>query len=116
MIRNIVFNEIGSKLSFTDSGGFLKVMSVSDHQIVSVKAHNGHAISVAFSPNNEYIATGGQDNVICIWKLNEDSLKKEFEIRGHTDDVTCLLFDHQKHLYSASRDCSIKIWNLNGLY
>ena len=62
------------------------------------------------------IATGGQDNVICVWKMKKNSLKKEFEIHGHTDDVTCLVFDCHKHLYSASRDCSIKIWDLDGLY
>ena len=116
MIRNLVFNKDGSRLAFTDSGGYLKVMNVKNYKIIFTKAHNGHAIAVEFSPNGNFIASGGQDNVICIWELKQDVLKKRFEIRGHTDDVTCLLFDSFKHLYSASRDGSIKIWNMDGLY
>ena len=116
MIRNLVFDQESSKIAFTDSGGFLRVLRISDHSVRTVKAHNGHAIGVAFSPNGKFIASGGQDNLICIWELKQDILKKRFEIQGHTDDVTCLLFDSHKHLYSASRDGSIRIWDLDGLY
>ncbi|MDK2980144.1 MAG: hypothetical protein PWQ55_491 [Chloroflexota bacterium] len=116
MIRNLVFDRESSKIAFTDSGGFLRILRISDHSVISAKAHNGHAIGVAFSPNGKFIASGGQDNLICVWELKQDVLKKRFEIQGHTDDVTCLLFDSHKHLYSASRDGSIKIWDLDGLY
>jgi WD40 repeat protein len=116
MIRNLIFTKDSAKLAFTDSGGYLKVIELATNKVISIKAHNGHAIAIAYSPNYQYIATGGQDNVICVWKMKKNSLKKEFEIHGHTDDVTCLVFDCHKHLYSASRDCSIKIWDLDGLY
>lgn len=115
MIRNISFNLEGLSLAFTNSGGFLKILDIENKEIISTKAHNGHAIAVAFSPDDQYVATGGQDNLICIWKLKKGSLVKYFEIHGHTDDVTSLVFDHHGHLYSASRDSSIKIWNLKGL-
>nr|MBP8856586.1 hypothetical protein [Anaerolineaceae bacterium] len=61
-------------------------------------------------------ATGGQDNVICIWELKNNSIVKSFEIHGHSDDVTSLVFDNNLRLYSASRDSTIKIWDLAGLY
>jgi len=116
MIRGLSFDSKGTLLAFTDSGGYLKILTLLNNRVFSVKAHNGHAIAVTFSPNDQFIATGGQDNNICIWELKKDHLVKSFEIHGHTDDVTSLVFDHKMRLYSASRDSSIKIWNLSGLY
>ena len=116
MIRDIVFNTKGTILAFTDSGGFLKVLNLLNNKVYSVKAHNGHAITVAFSPNDQFIATGGQDNIICIWDLEKDNIIKSFEIHCHTDYVTSLVFDHNMRLYSSSRDNRIMIWNLSGLY
>lgn len=116
MIRGLTFNSKGTSLAFTDSGGNLKVLNLQGNRIFSTKAHNGHAISVTFSPNDQFLATGGQDNIICIWKLKNDLINKSFEIYGHSDDVTSLVFDKNMRLYSASRDCTIKIWDLAGLY
>jgi len=116
MIRGLDFNSKGTTLAFTDSGGNLKIMNLESNKIFSVKAHNGHAIAVTFSPNDHFVATGGQDNVICIWELKNNSIVKSFEIHGHSDDVTSLVFDNNLRLYSASRDSTIKIWDLAGLY
>lgn len=116
MIRGLDFNSKGTTLAFTDSGGNLKIMNLESDMIFSVKAHNGHAIAVTFSPNDQFVTTGGQDNVICIWELKNNSIVKSFEIHGHSDDVTSLVFDNNLSLYSASRDSTIKIWDLAGLY
>jgi WD40 repeat protein len=116
MIRGLSFNSKGTTLAFTDSGGNLKIMNLQSDKIFSVKAHNGHAIAVTFSPNDQFVATGGQDNIICIWELKNDRIIKSFEIHGHSDDVTSLVFDNNLGLYSASRDSTIKIWGLAGIY
>jgi len=116
MIRGLSFNSKGTTLAFTDSGGNLKIMNLQSTKIFSVKAHNGHAIAVTFSPNDQFVATGGQDNIICVWELKKDRIVKSFEIHGHSDDVTSLVFDNILRLYSASRDSTIKIWDLSGLY
>ena len=116
VIRGIAFDSTERNLAITDSAGFLKIINISTQKVVSVKAHNGHAIAVVFSPNNKYIFTGGQDNVICVWEYLSNEIKKVFEIIGHDDDVTSLAIDTKNKLYSAGRDNSIKIWNLKGLY
>lgn len=116
MIQNVAFNSKGTLLAFTDSGGYLKIINLLTQDLIPVKAHNGHAIAIAFSPNDNFIATGGQDGNICIWDLEKDHLVKSIEIRCHQDDVTALVFSQDMRLYSASRDSKILEWNLNGLY
>lgn len=116
MIRKLSFNSEATFLAFTDSGGFLKLLNLETYKIVSIKAHEGHAIGVAFNPTSKFIATGGQDNMVRIWEIKNKHFSKVLEIQDHTDDVTSLVFDHNMRLYSASRDSTIKIWNLTGLY
>jgi WD40 repeat protein len=113
-VRGISFFD-HDHLVYTDSGGKLNLLDINTAEIESQKAHNGHAIAVCVSPNKKFIVTGGQDNRICFWKVKSNHLSKDFEIEGHTDDVTGLLFDHKYHLFSASRDNSIRIWNLKGV-
>jgi WD40 repeat protein len=116
MIRGLSFNSKGTFLAFTNSGGFVKILNLRTNCYFSVKAHNGHAIAVGFSPNDQFIVTGGQDNIICVWKFKKGKLRKSLEFHGHTDSVTALVFDKNKRLYSSSRDGTIRVWNLSGLY
>ncbi len=107
MIRNVAFNSKGTLLAFTDSGGYIKLINMLTKEVIPTKAHNGHAIAIAFSPNDNFIATGGQDGKICIWDLEKGHLVKSIEIQYHQDDVTALLFSRDMRLYSASRDSKI---------
>jgi WD40 repeat protein len=115
MIRGISFNKQSTLLAIVDSGGWLKVLNIESGKFCQAKAHNGQAISVVFLSDISCIATGGQDKRIRIWKFQENSLKQIFEIEAHVDDVTCLEFGTNTQLFSASRDKTIKIWNLSGL-
>lgn len=116
MIRNMAITRDGATMAFTDSAGYLKILDLNEHQLLfREKAHNGQAVSVCYSPSENFVATGGQDNIIRIWKLSKDGIKKSFQIEGHSDTITSLAFSSDNLLYSASRDRSIRIWNLKGL-
>lgn len=75
IIRDVVFNPDGSCVGFTDSGGHLSILDIETKSIITKKAHNGHAICLSFSPNGNIVATGGQDEVIRLWRINEERLK-----------------------------------------
>ncbi len=113
-VRGISFLD-SMHIVFTDSGGKVNIICLSTKKVISQLAHNGHAIALCVSPNKRYIFTGGQDNRICCWQIKEGVLFMEFEIQGHSDDVTCMVLDKNFQLYSASRDNSIMIWSLFGL-
>lgn len=35
-----------------------------------VKAHNGLIWTMKFSPDGQYLATGGEDGIVCIWRIS----------------------------------------------
>lgn len=83
--------------------------------------HTGAILSLAASPDGNYVATGGADNKLIIWRASDLTPLKTFYT--HRDGVTGLDFapissSNQSgfgaQLFSASMDRSIKTYSLAG--
>jgi len=67
--------------------------------------------SVAFSPDGKFIASGGVDNTLKLWSLEDGSAVKTF--KGHRNFVNSVAFSPDgKKLASASEDGTVKLWDL----
>ncbi|KAK6588467.1 notchless [Cryptosporidium xiaoi] len=92
-----------------------------------LKGHTNWVMTLAWSPDSVYLASAGMDNTICVWFPSK--CKEVFrKLRGHSKAVVSLawqplhLIEYKNgsseespvypRLISASKDCSIKIWNL----
>lgn len=70
-------------------------------------------MSVSFSPNNELLASGGDDNTIRLWNVKRGELKQTLE--GHSNVVRSVGFSlNGELLASGSDDRSIVLWNAYG--
>ncbi|NER33581.1 MAG: hypothetical protein F6J93_05880 [Oscillatoria sp. SIO1A7] len=108
------------KLSEAQSPDFptqLRVLTALQQTVYSVRERNrleGHGAevwSVAFSPNGELIASGGNDRLVKIWNRNGS---ERTTLRGHTNNVTSVSFSPDSQLIAtASLDRTVKIWNPN---
>jgi WD40 repeat protein len=76
----------------------------------------GSADQVVFSPDGKTLASGGDDGSVLLWDVSDrahpvaigDSL-----IPPGVTSRTRVTFDPQGRLYAASRDGTIRIWNLD---
>lgn len=100
--------------------------------LATLTRHNKTVNVVRFSPNGEYLASGGDDAVILLWKLNEaaphrpnifqdddvDVENKENwtvvkQLRSHLEDVYDLSWSaDSKFLVSGSVDNSAIVWDI----
>jgi hypothetical protein len=73
--------------------------------------HPEGAVSVAFSPGGDLLASGGGDGAILLWDLKTQTPLATLE--GHSGPVTLLQFSPDgKSLASGSYDGSILIWDV----
>lgn len=70
----------------------------------------GSIFSVAFSPDQKLLATGGSDGQIRIWQVSNG--KQILAWQAHGDWIRCVTFSHDgKLIASGSNDSTIIIWD-----
>lgn len=98
----------------------IALRSATDYAVATLKGHAESVLSIAYSHDGKYIATGSYDNTIKIWDArtggevmtlpdNSNSSK----IEPHTEGIRSVAFSPDgKLLASASIDRSVIIWNI----
>lgn len=77
----------------------------------TLSAHTGRITTIAFSPEQSILASGGADCTLRIWKLPENQLL--YTLEGHSDPITELVFSHDgRALASVDRKGNIKVWSI----
>lgn len=75
------------------------------------KGHELAVLTVAVSPDSNYVATGSRDKSIKLWELNTGREVRSF--LGHGASVNQLEFSSDgKYLISANGDATAKIWEV----
>lgn len=81
---------------------------------LSFQAHQGTVLGLAFSPDSRFVATGGNDQLIHIWKTGTSNKISSF--RGHLSEISSLLFTKDgRRLVSAGKDGTVRIWSSAGV-
>jgi WD40 repeat protein len=105
----------GRWLAFGFGDGTVSVVHVaSGHKVVMNGRHDGGIDSIAISPDDAKVVTGGDvDNAIKVWDLESGQLLET--LTGHTHSVVGLAASpDSRTLYSASFDGSLIVWDLDG--
>lgn len=75
--------------------------------------HVGYIWAVACHPNDQIVATSGDDKVIRLWRIGETDCQQQFI--GHSQSIRALAFSSDgQYLISGSMDGTTRIWRLNG--
>ncbi|KAL7566451.1 hypothetical protein ACA910_000930 [Epithemia clementina (nom. ined.)] len=82
-----------------------------------LSSHLGWVRSIAFSPDNQYMATGSADRTIKIWDFPKASVGADQALKltltGHVSPVRGLAFsDKYPYLFSCAEDKQVRCWDL----
>src|SRR5262245_9936010 len=82
-----------------------------------IEAHRDAVAALAFSPDGAFFATGAADGSIKLWRSEDGKAIYPFDFAHgadypHQGAITSLSFTPQCQLISASRDNTLRVWNL----
>ncbi|MBS0017827.1 MAG: GUN4 domain-containing protein [Arthrospira sp. SH-MAG29] len=77
----------------------------------TLMGHSNSVYSVAFSPDNQTLASGSSDKTIKLWDVTTGKLRET--LTGHSDWVSSVAFSRDgQTLCSGSGDNTIKLWDV----
>ncbi|CAF2054422.1 BnaC06g02280D [Brassica napus] len=107
------------------------------YKVQEINGHKGKIWALKFSPDGKFLATGGEDGFVKIWRITlsasfvgqelmreHEALvmfpRKAFyleetpfqELYGHTGDVLDLAWSDSNLLLSASKDKTVRLWRV----
>lgn len=115
----IIYSPSGSLLATSDNDTYdIHIYRVSESGMISevhvLEGNNAPVTTIAFSPDENQLAAGNENEVIYVWDLNKPNNNPR-ELVGHSEDVTDLAFSwlEESMLVSAGSDGAIIVWNLD---
>jgi WD40 repeat protein len=84
-----------------------------DHPTRPILQHQNYLREVVFSPDNQRIATAGDDTTVKIWDRTGRLLHT---LKGHTQRIDSISFSPDgRWIASASRDRTVRLWTSEGM-
>src|SRR4029453_10586676 len=85
-------------------------VGVGGNEPLAIRAHQGRALRVVFSPDGKRLASAGVDRVVRIWNARTGA--EILNCPGHTDTVTALAFrPNGRWLASGGWDKTLRVWD-----
>jgi len=107
------YSPVAKNPYFATSGwdGRLKIWNQNFSVRYTFKAHQDNINSLAIAPLGTYIATGGKENNVKVWDLNDQN--EEFRELKSGSSVNKVCFNPKMQWVAAATDTGVKIFDLN---
>jgi len=92
IIHEFSFSLDCKHLAVVSQDGFLRIFDFTNEELVAVmRSYFGALLCVCWSPDGRYVVTGGEDDLVTVWSLQDHRLIARGE--GHRSWVTMVAFD-----------------------
>lgn len=111
-----------TKVAVVSNTDHLRVFDLATFDTTVYTGHSDMVLSVAVSPDGQFLATGAKDNTIRVWSTQHNTCVAVGE--GHTDSVGTVAWPVRAGAFTAgltpwlvsgSKDRTLKNWNLQPL-
>lgn len=117
-INAFAFSPDNRHLAIVSEDGSLRIIDYLKEQLLDVfSSYYGGLICVCWSPDGRYVVTGGQDDLVSIWSLEDSTLVARCQ--GHNSWVTGVAFDPWRcddrnyRFGSVGEDCRLLLWDFS---
>lgn len=109
--KNIVFSKdkITAATTYGKNNMILYDLNTQEVQTI-LTGHKKQVYSLSFSPDGKTLASGGLDKTIRLWTVATGEHKKT--LRGHTDQVSHIMFKDDATLISYGNDKMVRLWDV----
>ena len=101
----------GEEIAIGDTHGTITRLRATDLSTIGeLRGHAGVVLALAYSPDGETLASGGQDKTARTWTLATGAARA---FKAHTQAVMSVAFSRDgKELATGSDDRTVRMWNL----
>ncbi|KAF2194040.1 catabolite repression protein creC [Zopfia rhizophila CBS 207.26] len=117
-INAFAFSPDCRHIAVLSEDGSFRIMDFLKEQLLHLyMSYYGGMICVCWSPDGRYIVTGGQDDLVSIWSLEDSMLVARCQ--GHNSWVTAVAFDPWRcdernyRIGSVGEDCRLLLWDFS---
>ncbi|MGZ9223046.1 MAG: nSTAND1 domain-containing NTPase, partial [Anaerolineales bacterium] len=109
--QRIAYSPDGKLLAACDSDQLKLYDPIAGELLMELSGHKGDVISVSFSHDGKYLATGSTDTTVRIWDVSNGDLIRVLE--GHSAEVGGVAFSPDgKLLLTSSEDGTLITWDV----
>eukprot|EP00794_Sanderia_malayensis_P017651 gene17651-19406_t len=87
-VNTICFNKNGDLLAAGSSDFTIKIVTKEENIHKSLNGHNAPVLSVAFSPDDQYLASSSCDGMLKIWNISNQECIKSLSIFPKSNDTS----------------------------
>jgi len=112
-VRAVAFGKDSRTLAVASGvagrSGAVVLLDLESGAIAPIEQARDEMLAVAFSPDGQWLATGGTDSTVRVWNL--ETKAAPLELKGHTDWISGLAFSPDgKLLATSSADKTARVW------